>query len=516
MDESLPVIVGVGQVTQRPDTERPREPLALMADAARLAEADAGAARPAPVARLHPRRQRPLVAVEGARARPRARPRRRPARAASTPHVGGNTPQWLVNETAERDPRRRAQARAHRRRRGRCTPRGAPAPAASTSAGRPAATPAPDIGDTRPGISEAEAKHGATIPTSVYPLFENALRAHYGRSIDEHQRALGELAARFSAVAATNPYAWFREAQDARQRSPRPTPDNRYIGFPYPKYMNAIMDVDQGAALLLTSAGEARRLGIAGGPLGLPAGAAATRPTTGSSPSASNYHTSPAIRAAGARALSMAGVAIDDVAHFDLYSCFPSAVQIARDMLGIAPDDPRPLTVTGGLPYFGGPGNNYVTHSIADDGREAARRPRAHRSRHRATAGTSPSTRSASTRATRRARDGAARRPSSTRRPSTREPHPPFADAPAGAATIETYTVLFDREGAPARGIVIGRLPDGARFIANTPPDAPDPRVDDEARDGRRQGARVSRPRSGRTRSYRLEDSLKTREGATR
>src|SRR5207253_9022222 len=78
-----------------------------------------------------------------------------------------------------------------------------------------------------------------------------------------------------------------------------------------------------------------------------------------------NYHSSPAIRAAGQHALRMAGIDLAQVDCFDLYSCFPSAVQIGRDMLGIPADDPRPLTVTGGLPYHGGPGNNYVTHAIA-------------------------------------------------------------------------------------------------------------------------------------------------------
>src|SRR5690606_18969108 len=51
---------------------------------------------------------------------------------------------------------------------------------------------------------------------------------------------------------------------------------------------------------------------------------------------------------------------------FDLYSCFASAVQIGCAELGLSEDDPRGLTVTGGLPYFGGPGNNYVTHSISE------------------------------------------------------------------------------------------------------------------------------------------------------
>ena len=124
------------------------------------------------------------------------------------------------------------------------------------------------------------------------------------------------------------------------------------------------MDVDQGAALILTSVGEARRLGISEEKWVYLWGCGDATDHWFITERV-DYHSSPAIRAAGQRALGMAGVTLDEITSFDLYSCFPSAVQIGRDMLGIAHDDPRPLTVTGGLPYFGGPGNNYVTHSVA-------------------------------------------------------------------------------------------------------------------------------------------------------
>jgi acetyl-CoA C-acetyltransferase len=183
-----------------------------------------------------------------------------------------------------------------------------------------------------------------------------------------------------------------------------------------------------------------------------------------------NYHSSPAIRAAGKRALDSAGITIADVAHVDLYSCFPSAVQIGRDALGIGLDDPRVLTVTGGLPYFGGPGNNYVTHSIA----AMVRRLRDARGDIGLVTGngwyvTKHSVGIYSTRAP--DKPFARTDPKIDQAAVDAEPHPEFVAEPDGDATIETSTVLFDRDGAPERGIVIGRLRDGRRFIANAAPE---------------------------------------------
>jgi acetyl-CoA C-acetyltransferase len=170
----------------------------------------------------------------------------------------------------------------------------------------------------------------------------------------------------------------------------------------------------------------------------------------------------------------MAGIGIDDVAHIDLYSCFPSAVQIARDEFGIKPGDPRPLTVTGGLPYFGGPGNNYVGHSIAAMVGRLRRDPGAYGlvtgngwyvTKHSAGIYSTQPPEKAWQRAD----------PRIDQRTIDFEPHPPLFETPSGDAEVETYTVIFDRDGAPELGIVIGRLAGGphrgARFIANTPAD---------------------------------------------
>jgi acetyl-CoA C-acetyltransferase len=198
----------------------------------------------------------------------------------------------------------------------------------------------------------------------VFPLFENALRAESGRTIEEHQRAVSELWARFSSVAATNPYAWSREPRTAEEIRTIGT-SNRMVSFPYPKLMNANDRVDQGAALILCSVSAARRAGVPEDRWVFPVAGADAHDHWFLS-HRRDLRSSPAIAAAGNRALSLAGVGIDDIAHVDLYSCFPSAVQIAARELGFALDDPgRSLTVTGGLGFAGGPGNNYVSHSIA-------------------------------------------------------------------------------------------------------------------------------------------------------
>jgi len=466
MDDNLPIIVGVGQVTQRPDTERPREPLALMAEAARLAEADAAASD-----LLH---ELDSVRVINIMSWPSKDPARDLAHALAVAprealytHIGGNSPQWQTNQAAQaiHDGELKlvliagAETMYSARR----------ARAKGVDLGwSPRGTPAPDVGDARSGVSAIEAQHGATLPTSVYPLFENALRAHYGRTIAEHQQALGELFAPFSAVAAANPHAWFREARTAHDIA-TPATDNRYIGFPYTKVMNAIIDVDQGAALLLTSTGEARRLGVPEDRWVYLRGCGDATDHWFIS-ERENYHSSPAIRTCGERALGMAGVTIDRIAHFDLYSCFPSAVQIARDELGIAQGDPRPLTVTGGLPYFGGPGNNYVTHSIA----AMVERLRGDRGAlGLVTANGWYVTKHSAGVYSTEPPSGAWQRtdPKLDQARIDARPKPAFVAEPAGAASIETYTVLFNRDGAPERGIVVGRDAAGARFFGNTPPD---------------------------------------------
>ena len=306
------------------------------------------------------------------------------------------------------------------------------------------------------------------MPTQIYPLFENALRAKRGQTIAAQRDMLGHLCEGFSRQASQNPYAWFRDAKTAEQIA-TPSPANRMIGFPYPKFMNAIMDVDQAAALLLTNVETARRIGIPPQKWVYFWGGGDANDHWYVSDRV-DLHSSPAIRAAGAHALRQAGVGIDEVNLFDLYSCFPCAPQIAAAMLGIPEDDPRPLTVTGGLPYAGGPGNNYVTHAIATMAERLRQKPGSvglvsgvgwYLTKHAVGVYSAAPPRRPQPRVS----------PSEYQVEIDAKPHPRCVAEASGAARVETYTVLHDRDGAPETGLVVGRLEDGARFWANSPPD---------------------------------------------
>ena len=217
------------------------------------------------------------------------------------------------------------------------------------------------VGTQKVEFHEAEAARGIRMPTQVYPIYENAIRYARGESVAEHLKRISELWARFNEIGLTNPNAWIQERYSAETiRTPGPT--NRPISFPYTKLMNANSNVDMSAALLLCSVEKARALGV---PESL-----WIYPHAGTEgydlPSASvrqDLHSSPAIRLAGQRLFELAGVGPDDFDWVDLYSCFPSVVQIAAQELGL--DETRPLTLTGGLTFGGGPLNNYVMHSIA-------------------------------------------------------------------------------------------------------------------------------------------------------
>ena len=209
----------------------------------------------------------------------------------------------------------------------------------------------------------AEVAHGVKNAWLEFPVFDVARRARLGMTPDGYRTALGALLSPFTRVAAANPFAWFPVARSPEEIT-AVTPVNRLIGYPYTKYMVSVIDVDMAAAVIVASEAEADRLGVArdrrvylrgwcyaDDPVYL-----AEHPDLGASP---------AMAAASREALRCARAAADDAAHLDLYSCYPSSVNLARDALGIAEGDDRALTVTGGLPYFGGPSSNYVTHSIA-------------------------------------------------------------------------------------------------------------------------------------------------------
>jgi acetyl-CoA C-acetyltransferase len=457
------VLVGGGQTVDRPDDPRSgREPLLLMEEAARRAADDAGggtrllaAVDTVAVVNVicHDYGDAPGLLAERVGARP--------ARTIYTT-LGGNTPQSLLNHLCEEIAGERTQVALLAGAEAWYTAR-ARSKAGRTGdwAHRPATKPA--WGDPRPGVSELEARHGIGQPIVTYPMAENAFRAARGLSLEAHRRELAEFAARCAAIAAKNPYAWFRDGKDAVTLG-TVTPENRMVGFPYPKFMNAILDVNQGAALLLVSEAAARRLGIAGDRWVYPwAGIDVTEHWFFQD--RVDYHTLPGVQRAGAELLAVVGIGIDDVKHLDLYSCFPIAPRLSAAMLGIGPDDPRPLTATGALPWFGGPGSNYTTHAIATlierlrEGRQSFALAHAlgwNLTKHALAiyGGTPPPT------GWRRAGGPALQAWVDAL------PHPVVAEDASGRGTIETYTVVHGRSGEPERGAVIGRLEDGQRFLA--------------------------------------------------
>lgn len=205
------------------------------------------------------------------------------------------------------------------------------------------------------------ARHKMLAPTDIYPLFEHAKRQRKGDSRADYRERMAQILARFSEVAATNPNAMFSSPASAEQIA-SPSEGNRVIADPHLKTMVAKDGVNQAAALIITSFEVALELGLSDRAVflnGVGMGAerdVLTRP---------DLSTSPALHWAYAQALRSASIEPSEIDAFDLYSCFPVAVIEALEALDLDPNDSRPITLTGGLPFFGGPGNSYSLHAIA-------------------------------------------------------------------------------------------------------------------------------------------------------
>jgi acetyl-CoA C-acetyltransferase len=461
-DPRTPVLVAVGQVNQRVDDPTDaREPTALLAEAARRAADDSGGHRllaaldtvaVVHIVSWHYRDPAALVAAELGIT---------PRRTVETDD-GGNYPQTLVNRACLDIRAGRADA---------VLIGGAECWRSRTTSQRSGrdlgwTRQADDVAPTETITNAADLGHPSEwarrvmMPIEIYPLFENAHRAAEGWTVAEHRDRLGALWAGFSEVAAANPHAWNRQARTAVEIRDA-TPDNRMVGFPYTKAMNANASVEQAAAIVVCSAERADALGIPRDRWIFPwAGTDAHEHWF-----VSHRHSlaeAPAIRLAGRAALDLAGIGVDDLAHVDVYSCFPSAVQIAAKELGLGTD--RPLTVTGGLSFAGGPWNDYVTHSIATLAE-----------RLRDDAGSIGLITANGGFLTKHAFGIYSSRPPAApfRHADVQAqvdalPRREHADDAEGPATVETSTVMHDRDGAPERAIAAVLLPDGRRAWANS------------------------------------------------
>lgn len=314
-------------------------------------------------------------------------------------------------------------------------------------------------------MGPGEIARGIFMPVQLYPMFENALRAHDGLSLAAQRDRTAELWARFSEVAATNPNAWIQRVHTAEEIATA-TADNRMIGFPYTKLENSNNMVEQGAGLILCSVERAEALGIDRDRwIFLHGGADASEHWFVSN--RDELWASPAIRTAGAAALELAGTTPGDLAHVDLYSCFPSAVQIAARELGLGIE--RQLTVTGGMSFAGGPWNNYAMHGIATMSDVLRSDPGAlglctanggYLTKHAfGVYGTEPPA-------------AGVFRWRSTQDEVDALPSRELDAEPAGAAVVETYTVMHDRSGEPETAYAALRMPDGRRaWGVSTDPD---------------------------------------------
>jgi acetyl-CoA C-acetyltransferase len=497
VDPRTPVVVGVGQVSELLGSPgyRRRSPVDLAADAAAEALADSGADPAAVAAAIDTVTgvRQFENSVPGARA-PLGRsdnyPRSVAGRIGASPAravlevTGGQAPQHLVNEFAAVIAAGGSEVTLI-----------FGSEAISTIEHYAKADDRPDFTEHPGGsledrgyalsgqLSMQQAAHGLTGGPAQYALIDNARRARLKQAREEYAAAMGALFAPFTRVAAANPHASAPVERGADELV-TPTETNRLIADPYTRYIVAREKVNQGAAVLLMSVAAADRLGVPASRRVFLHGHADLRDR--SFMDRADLSAGPASVLAARHALDVAGIGPDDLATIDLYSCFPAPVFNICEGLGLSPDDPRGLTVTGGLPFFGGPGNDYSMHAIAETVQLARRSPGSYGFvganggvMHKYSAGvycTTPAGWTPDRGSDLQAEVDAWAAPAQAR----------HADGPA---TIETYTVTHRRDGART-GIVIGRLDaDGRRFMARG--DDRDPDLLDLLTSGEPIGARI-------------------------
>lgn len=457
--DRIPVIVGIGEITQRTkDPQASDEPIVLMAKALQAAQSDAGAGLLNEIDSLDivSEHSWPYVDPTGLLC---SRLGIQPARAVYGP-TGGESPVRYIHEAALRIANGSSKVAAVVGAEANYTA----AAAAKTGAPLPW-HPKDENAVLLRGDSichEVALKHGISAPITIYPLYENAAPVAWGQTPAEAHRESGELWARYSQVAADNPSAWLSHAFSADEIT-TPTPANRLIAWPYTKHMVANPLVNMGAGVLLTSLGHARELGIPEERLVyIWSGAAASEPRDYFA--RDQYQRSHAQDLVMETVLEQVGGDASAFEMLELYSCFPIVPKMARRTLGL-PAEAR-MTSTGGLSFFGAPLNNYMTHAAAG----LVRRLREKRGKlallygqgeyvtkhHALVLASKPPVEARLT------PDYSVQAQADARR----GPVPPLTNDYAGPATLETFTIVYGRDGQPQFGVVIARTPDGQRLMA--------------------------------------------------
>ncbi len=469
-----PVIVGAAQVANK-DPERLAHPVDLIEDAVRLAVADAGA-DPLPHVGLVMSSPLSVFSDDDGGAMVAERLGIPPGRSVQTTYSGAG-PHKLLAEACRCIASGEVEAALivggiadSSVRNARL--QGLPDPAKPTSVwsqGSDGATREDAEADLkrleryRASRPQAEGGAGIAMPVSIFALVESAMAAAAGRTPDEQREALGRLLVPFTETAATRPeVAWFPQARTAEEIS-GVGPSNRFVSEPYTKLMCSFPTIDLAAAVLVTSEALADRIGVSSArvhPWGIVAAPEPGPPSTWP-----EMHRSNALAAIAERLLGATRVDPDEIAGFDLYSCFPAAVQLAATAFGVDPfTDPRPLTRTGGLPYFGGPGASYSLHGIVSTV-EAVR--------------AAPGTISAVVGVGGSCNDFAAgllsvdepraeaawvEAPDITEAMAARSVD--CAEGVESTAVVEASTIFHERDAGPVSAPMIARLPDGRRIGA--------------------------------------------------
>jgi hypothetical protein len=454
--DRTPVIIGVGEINDRPaDPAQALEPLALIAEALRAADADAGGGflnRLDSLDIIHMISWR----YDNVAQRLTERLGINPARAVYG-LVGGETPTTRIHEAALRIMNGNSLVAAV------CGGEAANAVAKAKAAGvdlpwtPPAATPENPIVPSE-HVTAMAMRHGVFQPVHIYPLYENATIAAWGLTPAEALAESGQAYAMISQIAAANLHAWGRKAFSAADIT-TPSAENRLIAWPYTKRMVANNNVNQAGAVLMTTLALARAAGLAEDRIiHIHGGAAAAEPMDYLA--RDQYHHSVAQDAVLAQAMRIAPQGFDRV---ELYSCFPTVPKMARRTLGLAAD--MPFSVTGGLSFAGAGLNCYMLQATCAMVRSLRDKPAARAllygqggyvTKHHALVVGNEAADPASLMLPKDVQDAAE---------ALRGPVPPLALTYEGPATVESFSIVYDRDGAPSHGSVIGRTDDGARVF---------------------------------------------------
>src|SRR5580700_10225002 len=459
--DRIPVIVGVGEITDRPsEITDGLEPLALLIEALKRAEADSGVALLGEIDSLD------VVNFLSWRYRDpenllSSRLGIHPKHAYYGP-VGGESPIRYLHEAAQRIGRGECNVAAI------C---GAEAQSSATKAERAGITLpwtpfAHDVEEPKRGAAfqkPVAVKLGVFRPVSVYPFYEAATSAQWGQSPREAMAESGALWSAYSAAATENPNAWLKRRFTSEEIT-TPSPDNRLIAWPYTKLMVANPMVNMGGAVLMTNLAKARDAGITEDRLVHIRGAASAEEPRDYL-ERDQFAESHAQNAVLEAAMEFAGGDGKTFDAIELYSCFPCVPKMARRTLGLGAD--LKPTVTGGLTFFGAPLNTYMTHAACAMVRKLRGGAKlgllygqgGFVTKHHALVLSRQPPRAAL------AQDTSVQAEADRHRGAV----PEFVTEAKGRGAVESFTVIYGRHGEVEHGVVMLRTPENARALARVP-----------------------------------------------